>query len=842
MTRDTGYLFLILSLFFFATGYGQAEKKPVPLKDLLSAIEKQHRVKFNYLDEDVAPQTLIAPEGRIPLNAKLTYITNRTKLSFKQSGIYIVLYAARVKEGYERQCAYITDENGNPVADAIIQYNTTKLNTGKDGYFEFPPDVTTLFIEHIAYQPMQWNKTNTYGDCAEIRLTLNVNQLQEVVTERFLATGIAKAKDGSYNIKPAKFGILPGLTEADVLQAMQQLPGINSVDETVSNINVRGGTHDQNLFTWNGIRLFQTGHFFGLISALNPNLAHDIKISKNGTSAFYGESVSSAVDISSHPTDIGSTRGSIGANMIGVDAYTRIKTSENANLELSARRSFTDVLAFPTYTEYSKRIFQNTVVSDIDTGDRLYNQSDKEFYFYDFTAQYHRKIGIKHHLYIDAIGIYNKLNFIQSTYMPYGVAIRSSDLKQQTLGSTVSWHTRWNSKHATEAGIYISEYYVNGLNSSFENSQPLLQRNKITHGGLNLNHTYRLNEKLSLKGGYQYNSIDITNTDQQTLQTTISASEALNTHALITEGEYKPLESPLYIKAGLRVNYIEQFKRAYIEPRAHVGYKIAPGWQLDVQAERKSQTATQVVAFQEDFLGIENRRWVLANNGSIPVQRSSQASVGVTLKRNGWLVTLDNFYKKVNGITSLSQAFNNQFESVSATGSYEVYGSEFLVQKQFRHFYVWLSYAYNHNNYHFNSFTPSTFNSNFELPYTINNAVTYEYDHLKIALGSKFFSGRPYTRPLTTIPIEENGQPQIAYDYPNGRRISSYLQVNFSAGYSVALSKRINLQAGVSVLNVLNRRNIINRFYRVNDTGEGIEVVNTYGLYRTPNAMVKVSF
>jgi len=842
MTRDTGYLFLILSLFFFAPGYGQAEKKPMPLKDILTTIEKQHRVKFNYLEEDVSQHAIIAPDDRVPLNAKLTYITNRTKLSFKQSGIYIVLYAARIKEGYDRQCAYITDENGNPVEDAIVQYGTSKLNTGNDGYFEFPPDVTTIFIEHMAYQPLQWHKTDANGDCAEIRLTLNVNQLQEVVTERFLATGITKGKDGTYNIKPAKFGILPGLTEADVLQAMQQLPGINSVDETVSNINVRGGTHDQNLFTWNGIRLFQTGHFFGLISALNPNLAHDIKISKNGTSAFYGESVSSAVDISSHPVEIGNTRGSIGTNMIGVDAYARIKTSETANLELSARRSFTDVLAFPAYTEYSNRIFQNTVVSDIETGDELYNQSDKEFYFYDFTAQYHQKIGIKNHLYIDAIGIRNTLDFIQSTYMPYGVAIRSSDLKQQTLGSTVSWHTNWNSKHNTEAGIYGSNYHVNALNSSFDNSQALLQRNKITNGGLSISHTYRLNDKVLLKGGYQYNGIEITNSDQQTLQTTISTTDALHTHAAIAEGEYKPLESRLYIKAGLRLNYIEQFGILYLEPRADVAYKVAPGWQLDFQAERKSQTATQIVALQEDFLGIENRRWVLSNNSSIPVQRSSQASAGVSFKQNGWLITLDNFYKKVNGITSLSQAFNNQFESVAATGSYEVYGSEFLVQKQFRHFYVWLSYAYNHNNYRFNSFTPSTFNSNFELPYTINNAVTYEYNNLKLALGSKFFSGRPYTRPLTTVPIEENGALQIAYDYPNGRRISSYLQVNFSASYGIELSKRINLQAGVSVLNVLNRRNIINRFYRVNDSGEGIEVVNTYGLYSTPNAMLKISF
>ena len=77
---------------------------------------------------------------------------------------------------------------------------------------------------------------------------------------------------------------------------MQQIPGVYSADQTISNINVRSGTHDQNLFLWNGIRLFQTGHFFGLISSLNPNLAHTISISKNGnTCAVNSDSVNVTV-------------------------------------------------------------------------------------------------------------------------------------------------------------------------------------------------------------------------------------------------------------------------------------------------------------------------------------------------------------------------------------------------------------------------------------------------------------------------------------------------------------------------------------------------------------------
>lgn len=844
MTRETGYFILILSLFFIVPhSYGQDENKSVALKSILSGISKQHHVKFNYLEEDVAGKYIFAPEARLPLKAKLTFISNRTLLNFKQIGIYIAISAPEKQQPSPVQCAFVTDDTGTPIENAVVQYGTTTVLTGSDGYFEFPKEIKQVFVEHVAFATKTFPIPETYGDCAEIRMEPVVQELQEIVTERYLATGITKQKNGSYNIKPSKFGILPGLVEADVLQAMQQLPGINSVDETVSNINVRGGTHDQNLFTWNGIRLFQTGHFFGLISALNPNLAHEIKISKNGTSAFFGESVSSTVDITSHPDEIGNTKGSIGTNMIGVDAYARVKASPTANIELSARRSFTDVLDFPTYTKYSQRIFQNTVVTGLTGGNDIYYKSDKEFYFYDFTAQYHQKIGTRHHLYVDGLGINNKLDFTQSAFMPFGLVIKTSNLSQLTLGGTATWRTNWNEHHSSEASFYASYYNVDALNSGLEYGRNTLQQNIIIDAGLRAAHTYKLDNGLQLQGGYQYNEIGVKNRDLiNQPQYSREVKDVLRTHALIAQAEYNNPENPLYILGGMRLNYIEEFGLVYAEPRLDITYTLAQDWKAHIKAERKSQAASQIVELQEDFLGIEKRRWVLANNNDIPVQRSSQAAMGITYKRNGWLIALDNFYKKVNGITTRSQAFQNQFELTEASGFYEVYGSEFLIQKQLKHFYVWLSYAYNHNQYHFSTLDPPGFPNNFELPHTINNAVTYEFKNLKIALGSKFFSGRPYTPPLINLPVPEDGASSIVYDYPNGRRLASYFQVNFSASYSMPLSKKINMMAGVSVLNIFNRRNTLNRYYRLNSTEDGIEVVNTYGLFRTPNATIKLSF
>jgi hypothetical protein len=835
----------ILLLFFFGTrSYGQIEQNSVELKIILQNIEKQHHVRFSYDEREISGHPIFPPPDNMPLAAKLVYIQNRTLLGFTRIKRYIVIFKPE-KPVKAPLCGYVSDELGMPVDNAIVQYNGKKLATGADGYFELPPDnYKDIYVAHDGYVQSFVAPQNPDGDCQKIVLALQPVQMEELVAERFIATGISKKADGSFNIQPKKFGILPGLIEPDVLQAMQQLPGITSVDETVSNINVRGGTHDQNLFMWNGIRLFQTGHFFGLISALNPNLAHDIRILKNGTSAFYGESVSSAVDISSRLNNIGDNSGSLSSNMIGVDASAKIKASDKADFEVTARRSFTDVLDFPTYTNYSQRIFQNTVVTALEGSGDINYRSDKEFYFYDFTVGYHQKIGKRHDVYADVIGINNKLDFTQGTVTATNVVTENSSLNQHTLGGTIAWRTVWNDRHSSEVNLYGSYYEVDGTNASIEYDQVTQQENNILDTGIKLAHHYMLIPQVIVHGGYQFNEIGIENSDEVNQpQYSRRIKEVLRSHALVAEAEYKPENNLLYARAGLRGNYIEAFGKLYTEPRFQVGYAFAPGWKLEVMGEQKSQAVSQVVELQADFLGIEKRRWILANNQDIPIQRSNQISAGITFKQNGWLFTLDNFYKRVRGITTLGQAFQDQLEQVQATGNYTIIGTEFLVQKQFNGFYAWLSYTFNDNNYRFSGIEPRHFPSSFEISHLVKAAITYEWNRLKLSLGGKWFTGRPYTPPLLSITTTDgNGQPVIAYDYPNSENLGNFSELDFSALYTLRLTEKAHMQVGLSLINILDRRNIINRYYRINADTDGIEMVNTYSLQRTPNAMVKISF
>lgn len=770
---------MFLLLFFAGQSVLAQEEGPVvPLKEILTSLSNQYKIQFNFIEDEVKYISVTRPPSELNLSEKLNYLSTRTALTFE-----------------------------------IINSRYVVISSRKP---------TAALYDSIKGLPII---------------------LQETVIEKYLARGISKTVEGNLVIKPKKFGILPGLTEADVLQTMQQVPGIYSADETVSNINVRSGTHDQNLFLWNGIRMFQTGHFFGLISAFNPSLSQKITISKNGTSAFYGESVSSVIDISSFPDYIENTASSISSNLIGAQFNSKIKISDNSSFQVSGRRSFTDWANSPTYQKYYDRVFQNTIVTNIENNEVSGYHTDEKFYFYDFTAQYQHKISPRTEATAAFIGINNSLDLDQKMTSAGTLRIRNSNLSQQNFGGSVSLKTNWNDSNFTKISGYLSYYNLNSRHEAVENNQTLVQQNTVTDMGFRLENRHALNQ-IILNTGYQYNEIGVRNFENiDNPGFSRSIKEVLRSHSLLSEAEMNYLDGNLFIKPGLRFNYIEELEKYIFEPRLQFNYKLNQEISIEVLGELKSQTASQVIDQQQDFLGLEKRRWILANDRSIPIQKSRQVSIGFTYNTSEWLISLDNFYKKVTGITTPGQAFQNQLEFIKINGDYAAVGSELLIQRNFDRFYSWISYNLTSSEYDFGTLIPSQFANNFQIIHSINWAGIYDWNNLKVALGTNWHSGRPETTPSTNLLDFSNpAKPEIRYNFPNNKNLSDYFQVNFSASYCWNWSPKTQLELGISVLNVLNKKNTINRYYRVNTNNTTVESVNTYSLERTPNVAVKFHF
>jgi hypothetical protein len=523
--------------------------------------------------------------------------------------------------------------------------------------------------------------------------------------------------------------------------------------------------------------------------------------------------------------------------MISAEFYKKLKLSKTTSITISGRRSLTDFFNSPTFKNYSKRIFQNTEITDLSTNQIVDYNNNVDFYFYDASIQLQQKIGKKNELNLDLITIKNHLDFEE-----YSATDSSrSELKQTNFGGSLSWKTNWNEKNSTQIISSFSNYNLISENQTLESNQTLNQENKVLDLALKLQHNYAVSNKFKLGFGYQINEIGVTNFDEINFPIfSRTITNVLISHAGITEGTFQSNNKKSILKLGVRGNYFEKFNEVLIEPRLQFNQKISSNFNIEILGEFKSQTLSQIIDLQQDFLGIEKRRWTLANNESIPIQKSKQVSIGFTFKKNNWLINLDNFYKEIDGITTSSQGFQNQFEFIKSTGSYAVFGSELLIQKNFGNFYTWINYTFNENNYSFEALTNGDFQNNFEIMHTINWSAIYEWNNLKIALGSKYHTGRPITTPLNLFVTEAN--PNIIYDLPNRSKLDDYFQMNFSVSKKWNFNDTLNLQTAFSIINFLNTKNSINRFYRVNSNNNSIESVDTYSMQFTPNFSFKLSF
>jgi TonB-dependent Receptor Plug Domain len=661
--------------------------------------------------------------------------------------------------------------------------------------------------------------------------------LDEVVLTDYLTKGISLKNDGTTILKSNTFGILPGLIEPDVLQVIQALPGIQSVDERVSNLNIRGGTHDQNLILWDGIKMYQSGNFFGLISAFNPYLTQNVIVSKNGTSAMYGDGVSSIIDMRSSNKISNSASGGAGFNLINADVYAKIPLSKKTEIQLSARRSVTDLILTPTYDQYFKRIFQDT---DLTKNQNNSISRNEKFYFYDVTAKLLYDISKKDKLRVNFLNVFNNLNYEEQSRINNVDEVLNSKLSQSNLATSIEYTREWNTRFSTSIQLYLSNYNLEATNFDVINNQRLIQQNEVIDNGLKVHYKYRINDNLFLNGGYQFTEVGISNLED--LNNPVFRrliKEVLKTHAVFNDIKFVSNSQNTNLRLGIRANYFDKFSETSIEPRLSFNQRFLDHFRLEVLGELKSQTTSQIIDLQNDFLGIEKRRWILSNNSNIPIIKSKQLSTGIHFNKNNLIISAEAYIKQVDGITTRSQGFQNQYQFVNAIGSYKVKGVDFLINKQFNNVSTWLSYSYSKNDYTFKGLNSNKeFPNNVDIRHTFTFAGTYSINKFKFALGMNWRSGKPFTQPDAINPLANNF---INYNAPNSSNLDDYLRADFSSTYTFKVADNSNAIVGFSLWNILDKANIINTYYSINDDNT-ISKVEILSLGITPNFSFRVKF
>ena len=379
---------------------------------------------------------------------------------------------------------------------------------------------------------------------------------------------------------------------------------------------------------------------------------------------------------------------------------------------------------------------------------------------------------------------------------------------------------------------------MDATNFDIINNQRLIQENEVYDGAAKLDLNYTVNNNFKISGGYQFFEVGISNLEDVNNPVFRSyIKEVIRSHSVYAEGDFLSNNKNTNFKFGTRLNYIKKFDTFLIEPRLSFNQRFLNYFRFELLGEFKSQTTSQIIDLQQDFLGVEKRRWILSNDDDVPIIKSKQASAGFHYGKNKLLVSAEVYLKDVDDITTRSQGFQNQYQFVNAIGSYQVKGIDVLINKQFTNVSTWLSYSYSKNDYTFSTLNNGDpFPNNVDIRHAIKLASTYIYHDFKLALGLNWHTGKP-----TTIPQQGNEvfNGTINYDLPNNENLDDYLRADCSATYEFNLGDT-KATIGASIWNLLNKKNVINTYYTLN--GDVINKVENISLGITPNISLRVQF
>ncbi len=833
MGKTIRQLVLFFSLIFSLSSFAQEKES---LTSIITTLQEKHNVQFNYAEDLIAETFLKPPPIEFSLDESLEYLEKNSKLSFTKMNDTFVLVK---QKDAAFLCGYIIDkETLKPLIAATVQNKKNYAVSDETGFFrlKIENETETISIRFLGYKPLDRPLQDFNRDkCNEIFLLPNFQVLPEVLVSNYITSGINKISDGSFVIDFSDFGILPGVIDNDVLQAVQAFPGIQSINETVSNINIRGGTHDQNLIMWDGIKMYQSGHFFGLISMYNPQITQKVSVLKNGTGVSYTDGVSGTIAMHTSEELTTDFNANVGLNLIDANAFADIPIGKKSSLQIAGRKGLSDFFKTPIYNEFFERISQNTEVQN-NIGNTI--NSDKSFDFYDTSLRFIYQISEKDILRVNFINVSNNLEFNENAFINNEQKSRQSSLSQNSIAGAIYYNREWNNNLQTTFEGYETDYKLKAVNVNLLETQRFKQENVVSETSLKLKMNYKFDEKFNLLGGYQFVETKITNLDDvDDPLFRFLVSEVVRSHSIFSEIGFRTQNNNTNIKGGIRLNYIDKFKKTLWEPRLSFTQRFLENFTFEILGEFKNQYTSQLINFQNDFLGIEKRRWQLSNNRDIPIIRSKQFSAGINFTNNGWLVSTEGYYKYVDGITTQSQGFQNQYEFSKFIGSYDVKGLDVLLRKKVSEFNFWLSYSFMDNQYKFSDLQPNAFPSNLDITHAITLGTAYSLKNLKIAAGFNWHSGKPSTSPVIGDEISNN---EINYTTPNSSRLQNYMRMDLSAHYSFNITQKIKADAGISIWNILDRENEINNFYHV-DNEEVIETQQR-SLGITPNAGLRLYF
>ena len=542
----------------------------------------------------------------------------------------------------------------------------------------------------------------------DIELFEQAETLEEVVvTAEELKRESEEVQMSQIILNPKMIDNLPTiLGEKDVLKVLQLYPGVQSGNESLSGIYVRGGGNDQNLFILDDAVVYNANHFFGFFSVFNGDALKAIELYKGGFPARYGGRLSSVLDINMKEGNKEKWHGKLGMGLLSSQFVIEgpLKKQKTSVL-FAGRRSWIDLLT------------------------RLASGNTFSYYLHDFNLKVNHEFSSRSKIYLS--GYYGEDAFQLSDKRTSNEF--SFRLSWGNLTGTLRWNYQLTPKMFSNLSFVASDYgfRVNvdqEINASaFSSSLQARFLSQIQNYNLKYDVEYFRSLSHTLRFGAQ-NTIHRFNPNSYRVDQsfgneaeaidpvdTQNASMALE-HAAYVEDEIK--YGTFQANVGLRAVHFRNEGRSYFrpEPRLSTALLIDYGLSLKASYVRMNQYV-HLLSFSGSSLPTDV--WVPSTDQVAP-QVADQIALGAVKDVGAaatYTISIEGYYKRfrdiiayrddADGVSTFgrepteSELSNFDWESQVTAGTGHSYGLELLLRKNKGRFSGWIGYTWAYNTQRF---------------------------------------------------------------------------------------------------------------------------------------------
>lgn len=571
--------------------------------------------------------------------------------------------------------------------------------------------------------------------------------------------------------------------EPDIFQSLQILPGVSGTKEGQSDIVVRGGLPDQNLVSFDGVRMYNYGHFFGFVSLFNTDVIKDINLYKGNIPSEFGGKASSVIDVNLADNNSAKSYGNFDVGLISSRLfYNKSIVKNKLNVMGGFRSSYLDIVALPMKINYKREKRDDYPIVRLNDltlkSTYRFNKNNRLSLTYLNTVDKFGGVSIIRDNNVESKKISGWKNSLLS--LQY-----SSIFKKSTLGINLGYY------NYTFFNKY-SRYINNDTSHKFKNR---IKEYSIS-GTLSTYHS----EYLTTKFGVNIYRTDLQSINFVDYNKNLSlqfdfGKSKLEEVALFGQSNvsFRNWKSRLGLRGIMVYNKIHLFPRISLE---HHWNNLIAGIAYDKNYQLLHR-------FTPVELGETISSWYqYPQNISISNQYSAYfkwkfnrllLEGGIFAKTISKIPILENYYSDLSDLSTLT---NDNF----SLGAIDAKGVEFSVQYTSKKLLSRVSYTFLDS---YTSWKSTSFATDFSRRHDFTFNVAYNlFKKIQVGATVVFKNGQPVTLPVNSY-IDKGGYKRFIFNKKNNGRYPDYFRLDTNIQYKVSSRSKWNL----NIYNVTNQLN-----------------------------------